>query len=179
MKRNSNWLDQHQDTGLLIFRLFIGVRLIYGVVDNIFSQEHMKAFEAFLGANGFPFPLLSAFVSVYAQAIAGLLLITGWQMRWGALLIIVNFIVALVMVHWGQSFEEMTVVLFLIFSGVLLLFTGPGRYAAGRSASFIFEPQEQHDSVQQKRKGIRNNNRHIVTLDPINDPESNAKKQDQ
>ena len=126
------WFEKKGGIGIFILRLFLGIRLLYGVVDNILHWDRMKEFEAFLIEHRFPFPLLSAIVSVYAQAIAGLLFIAGWKIRWAAAVMVINFVIALVMVHWGQTFEQMTTVLFMIISAVLLLFTGAGKYAVGR-----------------------------------------------
>ena len=128
-----SWFDKHSDIGILILRLFTGVRLIYGVQDNIFSWNHMKEFESFLQQSGFPFPMVCAIVSVYAQAVAGLLFILGWKTRAGAVLMIINFLIAIIMVHLGQSFEQMTTVLFMLISAVVLLFTGAGRYSLDRN----------------------------------------------
>ncbi|RYZ56211.1 MAG: DoxX family protein [Chitinophagaceae bacterium] len=116
------------DAGLLLLRLFVGIRLLYGVQDNILHWSHMKNFEAFLAAHHFPVPLFSAILSVYAQAIAGILYIIGWQVRWAAAVMAVNFCVAFFMVHWGQSFEETTTVLFMLVSSLVLLLSGGGRY---------------------------------------------------
>lgn len=124
-----NWLDSRKDIGLLILRLFVGIRLFYGVVDNLVSWAHMKEFEVFLASQNFPIPLVSAVVSVYAQALAGILFIIGWQVRWVAIVMTINFLIATLMVHWGQSFEQMTTVLFMIISSVTLFFTGAGRYS--------------------------------------------------
>lgn len=121
-------LSKNVDAGLLLLRLFVGIRLLYGVQDNILHWSHMKNFETFLADHHFPFPLLSALVSVYAQAIAGILFIIGWQVRWAALLMTINFLVAFVMVHWGQTFEQATTVLFMLVSSVVLLLSGGGRY---------------------------------------------------
>ena len=107
-------VSKNVDAGLLVLRLFVAIRLIYGVQDNILHWRHMKEFEAFLAAHHFTVPLLAAIVSVYAQAIAGILYIIGWQVRWAAAVMAVNFIVAFLMVHWGQSFEETTTVLFML-----------------------------------------------------------------
>ncbi|HEV7333541.1 MAG TPA: DoxX family protein [Flavisolibacter sp.] len=120
---------KNTDAGILLLRLFVGVRLIYGVQDNILHWSHMKTFEAFLAAHHFPLPIVSAIVSVYAQAIAGVLFIIGWQVRWAALFMIINFSVALIMVHWGQTFEQMTTVLFMLVSSLVLLLSGAGRYS--------------------------------------------------
>jgi putative oxidoreductase len=118
------WLDKNQPVGLLLLRLFIGVRLIYGVADNILSWQKMHEFRDFLHAFHFPFPLAAAMLSVYAQALGGLSYITGWKVRYAAMLMIVNFSLALIMVHRNQGFEEMTSALAMLFISILLLFTG-------------------------------------------------------
>lgn len=124
--------ERNKDVGILLLRLFAGVRLIYGVQDNVLHWERMKEFEAFLQQFHFPFPLVSAVVSVYAQALAGILFITGWLTRWAALAMIINFIIAILMVHRGQNLEQMTAVLFMLVASLVLLFTGAGKYAIDR-----------------------------------------------
>lgn len=126
MHRFFQWLDRNRDTGIFLLRLFVGFRLLEGVVDNIFSWPQMMEFGKFLQNFGFPVPDVCAVISVYAQAIAGIMIILGWQLRYAAILMIINFAVALVMVHWGQSIDEMTVPLLLLFIFIFFLFNGPG-----------------------------------------------------
>jgi putative oxidoreductase len=147
------WFERNKDIGLLILRLFVGIRLIYGVQDNILNWHHMKEFETFLVQHRFPFPLISAIVSVYAQALAGILLIAGFQVRWAAVLMIINFLIAMLMVHVGQTFEQLTTVLFMLISSMTLLFTGAGRFSIdGRKSPVVLKPQEHHRNIQQKRE---------------------------
>jgi putative oxidoreductase len=129
MNKIDNWLSSNSDIGLLALRLFIGLRLMYGVADNIFSQEHMVEFAHFLEANAFPLPTLSAIVSVYVQFIGGLLILTGYKIRLASALLIVNFLVALGMVHFKDSVEGMTPALAMLSGCVTLLFTGAGKYS--------------------------------------------------
>jgi putative oxidoreductase len=124
-----NWLDRNKDVGILLLRLFIGARLVYGVVDNVFSSEHMIKFRNFLQHFHFPMPLVSAIVSVYAQLIAGLMFIFGWKIRYAAILMIINFLVAIISVHLNDSVEQMTPALAVLFSSLLFLFQGAGRYS--------------------------------------------------
>lgn len=119
-----SWLDKNPNLGLLLLRLFIGLRLIYGVADNIVSWDKMLEFSGFLQSFHFPLPLFSAVISVYAQAIAGILFITGWKVRYAALLMIINFFIALVMVHRQDTIEQMTPALSLLFISIFLLFSG-------------------------------------------------------
>jgi len=128
----TQWLNNNRDIGILLLRMFVGIRLIYGVADNILHWKHMVAFEQFLAANNFPIPIASAIVSVYAQFISGLMIVTGFQIRIAAFVMILNFLVALVMVHLHDSFEGMTPALAMLFCNVLLLFVGGGRYALKR-----------------------------------------------
>ena len=127
-----DWFKRNKDVGLLLLRLFIGIRLIYGVQDNILHWPQMKEFEAFLRQYQFPLPLASAVVSVYVQALAGILFILGWKIRWACILMVINFTVAIIMVHLGQSFEEMTAVLYMLITSLALLFTGAGKYPVER-----------------------------------------------
>ena len=119
----------------MLLRLFIGTRLLYGVVDNIASREKMQEFAVFLETFHFPNPLLSAVVSVYAQAIAGILFIIGYQTRWAALVMSINFLIAFLMVHWGQPYDQLTAVLSMFFISLLFLFAGPGKYSLDRRLS--------------------------------------------
>lgn len=126
-----NFFDTRKDLGILLLRLFIGGRLFYGVIDNVLSWEHMLAFEGFLQANGFPFPLVSAVVSVYAQFICSIMILLGFRIRIAAIVMVINFIVALLFVHiaTGDTVEGMTPALAMLFGSLTLLFTGAGKYS--------------------------------------------------
>ena len=120
------WFKRNQDLGILLLRIFIGVRLIYGVQDNVLSWEHMTRFSEFLKEFRFPIPMACAIISVYAQLVAGILILLGWLTRYAALLMIINFLIALIMVHRNDSFEAMTAPLSILFCCLLFLFYGPG-----------------------------------------------------
>lgn len=124
-----NWLDRRKDAGILLLRLFTGIRLIYGVLDNVLSWHRMLEFRDFLQAFHFPLPLVSAIVSVYAQLFAGISYIFGWKIRYAAILMIINFAVAELMVHLNQTFEQMTPALAMLFISILFLFQGADKYS--------------------------------------------------
>lgn len=136
MNRTSftTWLDRHRDLGVLALRLFVGARLVYGVLDNVISGEHMREFEQFLTQFHFPWPAVAAPLSVYAQLLTGLAILLGWQTRLAALLMMVNFAVALLMVHRQDTVEGATPALALFFCCVLLFFQGAGRFAMDKAA---------------------------------------------
>lgn len=122
----------HQpDFGLLILRIFLGSRLIYGVIDNIMSKSKMMEFSSFLESNHFVLPLQSAWLSVYAQFICGIMIILGWKLKWATGIMVVNFLIALIFVHVriGDSIEGMTPALSMLIISAALFLMGPGKYA--------------------------------------------------
>ncbi len=121
----------NRDLGLLILRLFIALRLIYGVADNIISWKHMLEFSEFLTTFNFPLPKLSAILSVYIQFLGGLFLLIGFKTRLSAFILAINFLIALLFVHVvaDDSVEQMTPALALFFGSITLLFTGAGKFS--------------------------------------------------
>ena len=93
------FFERHREKGAFFVRLVVGFVLVYGTQDNVFSHERMLEFRDFLAVRRVPAPLLAAHVSVYAQFVCGILILLGAFTRAAAVVMIVNFIVALVMVH--------------------------------------------------------------------------------
>ena len=137
MTKLDYYFTQRKDIGITILRLFIGGRLAYGAVDNVVSWPRMIEFADFLRPFGFPFPVASAVISAYAQFICGLLLLIGYKLRYAAAAMVVNFIIAVLFVHVsrGDSVEQTTPALALLFGSLTLLFTGAGRWAIDKEAT--------------------------------------------
>ena len=111
--------------GILIIRVFLGLRLIYGVIDNILSWERMMEFSKFLQSNGFNMPTIFAVLSVYAQFFCAILIIIGYRTRLASFILIINFIIAaFVHIRANDSIENMTPALAMLFICVTLFFTG-------------------------------------------------------
>ena len=115
--------------GILLLRIFIGGRLLYGVIDNVLSWERMIEFSEFLQAYHFPFPVISAIISVYVQFIGAIFVLIGFKTRVSSALLTINFLIALVAVHFraNDTIEGMTPALATWFGCLTLLFTGAGK----------------------------------------------------
>lgn len=122
-------LKRHADLAWLAVRLLTGAFLIHGVWDNIQSGARMTEFVGFLKANGFPAPALMAPLSVYVQFAIGVALIAGLFTRWAGLLLVFNFVVGVVMVHWSQSFREIWPAAVLVGLGLMFATYGAGRWS--------------------------------------------------
>ncbi|GJM31226.1 MAG: hypothetical protein DHS20C18_02270 [Saprospiraceae bacterium] len=130
MKEKLNtYFDQRKDYGAIFIRLLIGFHLIYGVQDNVLSWERMIEFKDFLVSHQFPFPFVCAVVSVYMQLICGLLYIFGAFIRMAALVMITNFLIAILMVHLGDNYPNAFPALAMLFGSLFLLFNGAGKFS--------------------------------------------------
>lgn len=118
--------ESQRYVGIFLLRVFLAARLIYGVVDNILHWEKMVEFSYFLESNGFPFPLWSAIISVYAQFFGALSLLIGFRVRLFSFLLITNFAVAILFVHiaGNDSVEATTPALAMFFGCLTIYFTG-------------------------------------------------------
>ena len=129
MAKNEGWLDRTREVAPLLFRLFVAFVLIYGTYDNVFDHARMLEFRDFLAANRFPMPLQSAWLSAYGQFVAGILLAAGCLTRLAAIVVTINFIVALVMVHLQSPFNVNIAPLAMLVGGVFFLIYGAPRYS--------------------------------------------------
>lgn len=124
--------SKYQDHSLLLVRIAFGIRLIWGTQDNILSMERMQEFARFLETNDFPFPMISAFTSVYLQFAAGLCWILGVWVRTSSLIMALNFIVAILMVHLGDAYINTAPAIHLLVVSTYLLCFGPGKFTLSR-----------------------------------------------
>ncbi|MBA3318411.1 MAG: DoxX family protein [Gemmatimonadales bacterium] len=124
---NFDWFAAHRDFGAFFIRLAVGVRLIYGTADNVFSRERMTEFEQFLSAHGTPLASVGAPLSVYLQFVCGILFILGLGTRPAGALIAVNFVAALLIAHRTTGFLDTWPALMMLAAGLFFLFNGAGR----------------------------------------------------
>ena len=120
------WFERRREVGALFIRLFMGTFLIYMSQDNVFGAERMAEFERFPRQFGFPVPSIAARVSAYAQFVCGILILVGAFTRAAAAVMIVNFIVAIVMVHTRLPFREALDPAAMLAGALSLLFHGAG-----------------------------------------------------
>jgi putative oxidoreductase len=122
-------METFRGTGLLLFRIFMGARIFFGVWDNVVDAKKMAEFSQFLGMYKVPLPEFAAPLSVYAQMICGALIVFGLQTRFVAFIMMVNFLVAFFVVDIHLTLEQMTPALAMLSGSFLLLFEGAGKYS--------------------------------------------------
>ena len=88
----------------------------------------MDEFEAFMAQFGFWRPDILAPFAIFWQVAAGIGFILGLFVRPLGLITALQFIVAVWMVHWSQTFDGWWPALILVFLGFYFMARGSGRY---------------------------------------------------
>jgi putative oxidoreductase len=122
-----SFFERHREYGAFFIRLVVSLVLIHGSQDNVFSYARMIEFRDFLAGRNVPWPLLAAHVSVYAQFVCGILYLLGLFVRPAAVVMIINFIAAIVIAHLDQPIDRAFLALLMLFASLFLLFNGAGR----------------------------------------------------
>lgn len=120
-------LEKYKEYGTIFIRLMVGFHLVHGTQDNVFSPARMLEFAEFLGVRGVPYPLFSAFLSAYAQFVCGILFITGAATRPAAIVMIINFIAAIIIAHIGDTYQNTFPALMMLSAACFLLIHGAGK----------------------------------------------------
>lgn len=121
------FLNSGKDYGVIFLRLVIGCRLIFAVWDVVFSWQNILGVKDFFQSVHIPIPMISAVVAVYAEFICGILYIIGLWVRQAAILMIINFIVAIAYVDVHNNFEKAFPAWVILATSVFFLFYGAGK----------------------------------------------------
>lgn len=121
------WFEPRREYGMFFIRLIIGFHLIYGTQDNVFSTARMHEFRDFLANNGVPAPLFAANLSAWAQFICGILFILGLAIRPAAVVMIINFIAAILIAHRTGGYPPAALALIMLFCSIGFLIHGAGK----------------------------------------------------
>lgn len=139
-----DWFEKRREYGMFFVRLIVGFHLIHGTADNVFSWPRMIEFRDFLAMRGVPSPLLAANVSAWAQFLCGICFILGIVFRPAAVVMIINFIAALVIAHRVGGYPPAAAALMMLFSSIAFLIHGPGKPALTRAAAAQPESASDH-----------------------------------
>ena len=119
------------DLGKLILRMALGVMLLLHGIHKLHSG--VGGIVGLLAQHNLPgFLAYGVFVG---EIVAPLMIIIGYYTRIGALLIVANMLVAIVLAHAGELFAltshggwAIELQAFYLFTALALVFLGPGRF---------------------------------------------------
>jgi putative oxidoreductase len=127
------FFERRREYGAFFVRLVVAFVLVYGTQDNVFSHERMLEFRDFLAAKRVPYPLFAAHLSAYAQFVCGVLYAVGLLVRPAALVMIINFVAALLIAHLDAPLDAARLALCMLFCSLFLLFNGAGALSLDNS----------------------------------------------
>lgn len=125
-------LSRFRDVGVLALRLAFGFQLVKVSYENArYPVQKMPEFINYLQSLGFPFPTPGAYVSVWTEFLGGILLLIGFQTRPVALLLLINFSVAVGMAHLNinDTYQNTFPSLNLAAVSLFLLLNGAGHWS--------------------------------------------------
>jgi putative oxidoreductase len=118
-----------QAWGLTVLRVVVGLVFAAHGGQKLFGMG-LDAVEAFFGKLGIPLPAAAAVVVTLVELLGGLALILGLFVRWAAVPLAVNMLVAMLTVHLPKGFflpEGVEFVLTLLAACLALALMGGGR----------------------------------------------------
>lgn len=125
----------HDDIGKLILRLTLGILILFHGVHKLIHG--IGPIEGLVHLNGLP--AFVAFGVYIGEVVAPIMLLLGLYARVGAILIVINMIVALLLAHrhmligvGPQGGYVLELQMFYLFTALALFFTGPGRLGLNR-----------------------------------------------
>jgi putative oxidoreductase len=127
MKKLNQFFELRKAYGAIFLRLVIGWRLIAGAWNYVFQVKKISEVEGFFTKLNLHAPLLSAYLSVYAQFICGLLFIIGLWFRPAAIVMIINFTVAIIAAHLNDGIEKSFAAWVILAASCFFLFNGAGK----------------------------------------------------
>ena len=124
---------QTEDIGKLVLRLTLGILLLLHGVAKIFGG--VGGIAGML--QGIGLPGFMAYGVYIGEVLAPLLIIVGWYARVGALVVVVNMLVAIYLAHQKDVFAlgqgggwAIELQAFFLFTALALALIGPGRFSA-------------------------------------------------
>ncbi len=129
MKNFNRYFENKKGYGLFFLRLIAGWRLIAGVWAFVFLVNPINEMSDFFASLHLPAPVFSAYVSAYADFICGVLYILGLWARPAAIIMIINFTVALLAAHLQDSVIGAFSAWALLAISLCILFEGAGRFS--------------------------------------------------
>jgi putative oxidoreductase len=118
-----------QPYAALFIRLAFGFHLIQYTYKDVFTLAAGSNNEKWLGSMGVPFPYLMGWLFILTEFVGGVAWFVGFKTRWFALPLIINFIVALLLVHLGQTYKQSFEAIQMLAVSFFFLFNGSGKFS--------------------------------------------------
>ncbi len=90
----------------LLIRIWLGCAMTYHGFPGIFNKQGVLEFSKFLTSLNVPLPVFSAYLSLGAELICGVLILLGLFTRFASFALLINFSIAVLVAHDGKILGE-------------------------------------------------------------------------
>ncbi len=127
MNRFNLFFEKRKGYGTLFLRMVVGIRLLAGVWPMVSHSESFSGTVSFFSSLNLPVPTASAYLAVYAEFLCGLLYVIGLWVRPAALIMIINFTVAILAAHVHDDIIKAFSAWAILGASFALLFSVAGK----------------------------------------------------
>jgi len=140
----TRWLNRMQPWGVVLMRFALGFAMLYAGWSKVVpaggfhghnSLSAMHQFCARIASMGLPYWM--GYLCIFAEVVGGAAMLVGLLVRFFALLIAGDMVFAIALVTWHKGYLGSEYPIMLMVIAVMLLLTGPGRFALDRRMGFI------------------------------------------
>jgi putative oxidoreductase len=126
MQKTTN-LENLKPYSTIFIRAAFGFHLIQYTYEDVFGLTAGSNNSEWLAGMGIPFPYLMSWIYILAEFIGGISIIIGYKTRWFSIPLIINFIVAILLVHFGKLYKESFEAIQMLAVSFFFLFNGSGK----------------------------------------------------
>jgi putative oxidoreductase len=130
-------IDIGKPYAVLLLRLIVAWRLLAGTWPYVSASKPIQEVIDFFQLLELPFPAVSAYLSLYAQFACGILLLIGWLTRPAALILFINFSVALWVAHRHDPIETSFQAWALWTISIYFFFHGAGNFSIDTAVDWL------------------------------------------
>ena len=121
---SSNYSEGAFNTGILIFRLAVGILLMHHGYDKLVHySKYESQFINFMGMS----PSVSLYLTIFAEFFCSLFVVIGLFTRLASVAIVINMSVAVFKAHNFEVFGAGEMATLFLAAFLLILFVGPGK----------------------------------------------------
>jgi putative oxidoreductase len=119
--------EKLQPYAAIFIRLAFGYHLLQYSYGDVFQGTGGSGNEEMLSKVGVPFPYLMGWLYILTEFTGSISMIIGFKVRWFAFALVINFIVALYLVHLDKTYTQSFEAIQMLAVSLFFLFNGSGK----------------------------------------------------
>jgi putative oxidoreductase len=119
--------EKLQPFAAIFIRLAFGYHLLQYSYGDVFQGTAGSGNQEMLSNSGVPFPYFMGWLYILTEFIGSISIIIGFKVRWFAFALVINFIVALYLVHLNKTYMQSFEAIQMLAVSLFFLFNGSGK----------------------------------------------------